>query len=158
MKQNQLDIFLKQVADGRYNDDDDDNDELRVLVTGGRDWVKKHHRLAIYSVLIVLRTEFDGSSFVLVHGGARGADTVAAEIASLWGWTIECYPADWKTHGKAAGPIRNSEMVADGADCCLAFLSPESKGTRDCIRKVKKAAIPICISVIDNAGFVEGGE
>lgn len=56
--------------------------------------------------------------------------------------------ADWDTHGKAAGPIRNAKMVkaaaaladAIGAQLeCHAWPRGESRGTRDCMRKAEAA-------------------
>lgn len=55
----------------------------------------------------------------------------------------EAHPADWKRHGKAAGMIRNREMVALGADLCIAFPLPQSKGTFGCIREAEKAGIEV---------------
>ena len=48
---------------------------------------------------------------VLIHGKARGADTLAEE----WGYDrdvqVHAHPALWTVHGRAAGPKRNREML-----------------------------------------------
>ncbi len=57
---------------------------------------------------------------------------------------MQFYPANWDL-GKAAGPIRNAEMVAAGADMVIAvhrFL-PNSKGTKNCVSLALKAGIPV---------------
>lgn len=77
----------------------------------------------------------------MVHGGARGADALADEIARHWGWTPEAHPADWDCFGRSAGHRRNTEMVALGADVCLAFPLGESRGTRGCMRLAAIAGI-----------------
>jgi hypothetical protein len=43
-----------------------------------------------------------------------------------------------------AGPIRNGEMVAAGADMCVAFhrFLTESRVTKDCVRRAIEAGIP----------------
>jgi hypothetical protein len=58
---------------------------------------------------------------------------------------IEAHRADWSKHLRAAGVIRNQEMVDAGADVCFAFPTGEAKGTRDCIRRAEKAGIPVTI-------------
>lgn len=50
-----------------------------------------------------------------------GADWFAERTARELGWQIEAYPADWKTHGDAAGPIRNELMAEQNIDRGLAF-------------------------------------
>lgn len=108
----------------------------RVLVTGSRDWRDENtiHE-AIYAELMK-----DGGA-VLVHGACpRGADAIAD---SLWLGDIERHPADWETHGKRAGFIRNHEMVALGADMCLAFIKDGSRGAAHCADIAEKAGIPV---------------
>lgn len=63
------------------------------------------------------------------------------------GVTQEQHSADWDK-GRTAGFLRNQEMVDAGAYVCLAFViagKSKSKGTRDCIRRAKKAGIPVVI-------------
>lgn len=81
----------------------------------------------------------------LVHGGARGADTIAGEIAKDLGWTVEVHPADWAKHKKAAGFIRNQAMVDLGADMCMAFIKVDSQtgGTLDCMKRARMASITV---------------
>ena len=68
---------------------------------------------------------------------------MAARIARELGWEIESHPAEWKTYGKAAGMRRNAEMVALGADLCLAFPTPASIGTYGCMEMARKAGIKV---------------
>lgn len=113
---------------------------VRILVTGSREWTD---RSLIRSVLLGYTYSLDP---VLVHGGARGADTIAAqEFAELFGerGTVETHEADWDRYGPSAGPVRNAAMVALGADVCLAFPLGESRGTRGCMALAEKAGIPV---------------
>ncbi len=111
----------------------------RVLVTGSRHWSDRD------AIERGLRSVGDEPSAVLVHGAAPGADTIAAEVATAMGWDVEAHPADWDAHGKAAGPRRNQEMVDAGADTCLAFPLPESRGTWDCLRRAERAGIRVIV-------------
>lgn len=116
---------------------------MRILVTGSRDWTLR----------TVVRAALLGHAWigravrpVLIHGGARGADTIAAEeFVELFGHrgSVEVFPADWERYGKAAGYRRNAEMVKAGADVCLAFPLGESRGTRMCMKLAEEAGIPV---------------
>lgn len=61
--------------------------------------------------------------------------------ACTHGVAVRHFPADWKTHGKAAGPIRNREMAEAGADALLALWDGESKGTSSMIQEAVRAGI-----------------
>lgn len=87
---------------------------------------------------------------ILVTGAATGADQTAEHVAYSLGWRTEPHLADWDSHGNAAGPIRNREMVAAGADVCVAF--PGGRGTQHCRDTAAAAGIP----VIDVPGGTDG--
>lgn len=114
----------------------------RVIVTGSRDLTDRE---PVWAALCNARWDLGGGDFIVVHGGARGAD----RFAELWARRTDLYVeseihrADWATHGRAAGPIRNAAMVAAGADLLLAFPMGPSPGTRGCIRMAQLAGIPI---------------
>lgn len=113
----------------------------RVLVTGSRNYDDKN------TLFDALADQYE-PGMIVVHGGARGADTLACEwvkkMQSLgYQVTTEVHQADWYEYGKAAGPIRNQQMVDLGADVCLAFPLGGSPGTRHCMKAAKKAGIPV---------------
>ena len=82
-----------------------------------------------------------GSPFAVVHGGARGADTYAGEWADeREGIVVEVYPADWNTHGKAAGPIRNRQVAETRPDFAVFF--GKGTGTKDAIGLCYQLQIP----------------
>lgn len=109
----------------------------RILVTGSRDWTDREK---VEEYLYLLSGE-EGN--VLVHGACpTGADRIADELTYAQPWTVERHPADW-TLGKAAGPLRNQAMVDLGADVCIAFLLPGSRGTVDCAARAEAAGIRV---------------
>lgn len=125
----------------------------RILITGSRDWTDRDTMRGTLMIwLQKLRPK--GRDVVLIHGGARGADSMAAAIWRGWGGSIECYDADWIL-GRVAGLIRNQRMVSLGADICLAFPMPGSRGTWDCVRRAHEAGIPV--EVIEAAKEVNHG-
>jgi hypothetical protein len=124
----------------------------RILVTGSRDW-DDGDLLAYQLGLAAGEGSRAGRRVTVVHGASpTGADAIADRLARDHGFTVEPHPADWRG-GKAAGLARNSEMVAAGADVCLAFLAPcrkhasrpahDSHGAADCAGKAEQAGIPV---------------
>ena len=94
---------------------------------------------------VLLKSLEQPQELVFIHGAAEGCDTLVEGIATAHSARVERYPADWKNRGNAAGPERNAKMVQSGASICLAFPTPQSAGTWDCIRRAAGAGIPVRI-------------
>lgn len=76
---------------------------------------------------------------LVITGGAAGADDVAVTWAKNHGVPYKVYPAEWALYGKAAGPIRNAEMLDNHPDAfILAVPRNNGPGTKDCIRQAKR--------------------
>lgn len=69
---------------------------------------------------------------LVLSGCARGADYLGEAWALEHSVPIERYPADWNTHGKRAGFMRNTEM-AEKADALIALWDNVSPGTKHMI-------------------------
>lgn len=108
------------------------------MICGGRDFSNKE--LCFSSIQKFIEEEnLDYSQIIILEGECpTGADSFAKEFAILHNILFEKYPADWKKYGKAAGPIRNKEMV-NNCDCCLAFWNYKSKGTKSSIDYCKQS-------------------
>jgi len=79
----------------------------RILVCGGRDFFDG---VQLKVVLDNNRKYFD-KDFCIIHGGARGADSLAGEWAKENGIPEIIMPASWGFHGKRAGTLRNKWMI-----------------------------------------------
>jgi len=117
-------------------------DPMRVIVCGGRDY---RNQKRVFDVLDALRKRHV-CRLVIVHGAAKGADFFAgswARTARLGGELVEeePHPADWSKHGKAAGMLRNREMLEAGAELVIAF--PGGTGTRGMVSIAEKAGVPV---------------
>lgn len=114
---------------------------MKVLVCGDRMWYAQRH------LERVLDQEHLLNNFTLViEGEASGADTFARQWAEKRGIAVRPFPANWTKFGKAAGPIRNAQMLLEGKpDLVIAFHEDlsRSKGTRNMIDLAKKASIPV---------------
>jgi len=111
----------------------------RVLITGSRTW----QRVDIIRAALRDRQVLHGA-LVVVHGHCpRGADAIAHTLCEEEpNWSAEPHPADWTTHGRRAGFIRNQQMVDLGADECLAFIRDSSAGASHTASAAEKAGIP----------------
>ena len=79
---------------------------------------------------------------VVISGCAKGPDS----DGEFWAWhlgiPIERHPADWKKHGRKAGPIRNRQM-AELCDAALVFWDGQSRGTRNLLDELKRLGKPV---------------
>lgn len=121
----------------------------RILVTGARSCTQQQ---ALYVENVIYAAAYApmsrGDAVIVVQGECPygGVDKVAENLAtSTKGLINEGHPADWKRLGRKAGMMRNGEMVAAGAEICLAFPNAQSTGTWDCIRKAAAAGIHVRI-------------
>ena len=110
-----------------------------VLVCGGRDYADYPQ---VQSVLRACLNDTD----VIVHGGARGADSIAGEVAKeVLGKEVIVHSANWSKYGRAAGPIRNKEML-DSHPIRLVIAFAGGNGTQDMVRRARQANIPVVTS------------
>jgi hypothetical protein len=112
-----------------------------VLVTGGRDFIPGPSDYAWIAAMLLPGTK-------LIHGACpTGADIWAHEFALGLGFIdIKPYPADWATHGKAAGPKRNRQMLAvllveQKPSTVLAFKG--NRGTADMVKIARAAGVQV---------------
>lgn len=109
-----------------------------VLICGDRNWETED------SILREL-SKFSPTETIIIHGAARGADSIADKIATNLGFSIIPFPADWDTYGKMAGMLRNRLMLKMNPGLVLAFHSDidNSKGTKNMIDIAKTAHIEV---------------
>jgi hypothetical protein len=108
---------------------------MTVLVCGGRDYTD-------YARLKKLLDFNRAKIAMIVHGGAKGADTLAGNWCYERGVPMMLVPAEWARFGKKAGFIRNEKMLSLGKpDLVVAF--PGGVGTATMVRLAKQAGIRV---------------
>lgn len=117
--------------------------EFRVLVTGGRDYDDRNRLYKFMDRMVqTINGEGRTRNIRLIHGAAKGADSIAAEWAEERGIPSTAYPADWETYGRSAGAIRNKLMLTEGKPhAIIAFKG--GRGTQNMIQQGKKAGVPV---------------
>ena len=107
--------------------------EKKVLVCGGRDFTDQE---------LLFKTLDDVNPTTIVHGAARGADTIAGDYAKRHQIPCEVFPAQWNRYGKRAGYLRNQQMLDEGKpDLVVAF--PGGPGTRMMVKIAREQGFPI---------------
>jgi len=110
---------------------------FRLLVCGGRTYADLDRVRREMNRVVGLRR-----NVIVIHGGARGADSLAGAVAVKAGVPTEVYVAEWEKHGRAAGMLRNKRMLEEGKpDLVLAF--PGGIGTGGMIRIARQAGVPV---------------
>lgn len=130
--------------------------EWRVLICGGRDYgydknpVTKKLTVNVaqwrraFDIMEQLEVAADGAGkrLIIIHGAARGADHLADFTSNFLGIRAVAFPADWEKHPKAAGPIRNRQMLSEGKPH-LVVAFPGGKGTADMCAIAEKAGVSV---------------
>lgn len=153
--------------------------ELRILVTGDRKWVDSE---SVYRTLRGLITWVDTieasnitqlfglsqhpNKIILINGACRGADKLSTTAFNLLipeltsptfarkSFDVEEHPADWDKYGRAAGPVRNTEMAKRNPHIVIAFHDDitSSKGTKNMLNQVVDS-VPLIVLVTNKDIF-----
>lgn len=117
---------------------------MKVIVAGGRD-------ISNYDLLLDAIRESGFSINCIIHGDASGADRLGKRYAEENSIPQVSFKADWTEHGRAAGPIRNSEMVNyvknDSEAGIILLWDGKSRGTFDCLKKAHAAGLNIYVKM-----------
>lgn len=114
----------------------------RMLVCGGRNYADLE-RMTVFMREGAKRLGVTGPDDLLViHGKARGADTLAGIVARASGVAVHEFPADWTKHGKRAGYVRNQQMLDEGKPD-LVVAAPGGRGTDMMVEIAQKAGVAV---------------
>lgn len=92
---------------------------------------------------------------VLVSGGARGVDSVAEKTQKKLSREDLIFDPDWAKYGRAAGPIRNAQIV-DVCDEMHAFWDGASRGTKNAMQLCEKAGKPLTVHMENGRTYDNG--
>lgn len=115
--------------------------KYRVIVAGCRDFTD--YELLKEKCNFYLQDK-KPENVIIVSGHASGADALGERYAQERGFGLETFPADWKAHGRAAGPIRNVQM-ASVAHALIAFWDGKSRGVMNMIDTAKKHNLQVAV-------------
>lgn len=147
---------------------------MKLLVCGDRNWNNEQKMYDAFACFINFDNNYE--DITLIHGDATGADKMSERVLSkiiqqakkegmqVGNLIIDRHPARWwevdgkpasqlgrrydnTLYWKAAGPVRNREMLSLQPDLVIAFHSSiaSSKGTKDMIFASNLVHIPVVL-------------
>ena len=103
---------------------------LKIGVIGSRSFNN-------YKLLKDTLDKYKDDVFIIVSGGAKGADLLGEKWANENNIKKLIHKPNWEIHGKVAGFIRN-ELIVDDSDMIIAFWDGLSRGTEHSINLAKQ--------------------
>lgn len=128
---------------------------MRTIIAGSRS-------ITDISCVQLAMSQCSWTPSLVLSGTARGVDQLGEQWAKENNIKVARFPADWSSHGKGAGYIRN-ELMADNADALVALWDGESRGTKHMIKiaRSKKLMVflwtlpaPLMSAMGDSPGIV----
>lgn len=109
----------------------------RLLVCGGRDFEDEAAAFRALDAADALRPVE-----LVIHGGEKGADALAARWAALRGRQCKVIRADWTMLGKDGAQDRNAALLSAGQPNGILALSEDSR-TVALVRKARACGLPV---------------
>ena len=114
----------------------------KVIVAGTRHF--NNYALLSEKLEYYLSEKVKTHQVIIVSGTASGADILGCRYAAEHGLQIELHLAHWSRQGRAAGPIRNTDM-AKCSDALIAFWDGKSPGTKSMIEIARLYGLRIAV-------------
>jgi hypothetical protein len=122
---------------------------VKIIVCGSR-YARPEAERRIAQILDWLAEEVPGPHAV-IEGDAPGIDRLSGRVARSRGWEVITMPAEWSKNGRAAGPIRNQQMLDEHrtVNAVVAFpampINYDRSGTMDMVKRALNAGIPALV-------------
>lgn len=117
----------------------------KVIIAGSRSFADYEKLKSVCDS--ILPNLYSEPRISILSGTSSGSDSLGERYAKERGYTLNRYPADWKRYGKAAGPIRNRQMVKE-ADAAIIFWDGQSRGTKNLIEEANRHGLKVWIIMI----------
>lgn len=106
-----------------------------LVFSGGRDFTDREK---FNSIIFILDLDGPGRPTEIHVGDCpTGLDAMVREVFV----NAKVHVADWKMHGKSAGPKRNKAMLEAAGKHSILIAFPGGAGTFNCIRTAKQMGI-----------------
>ena len=129
------------------------NKRARIIVCGGRNF-NDYDRMKSILDGVIAEIGLGITAIEIVSGHCAGADQLGEKYAEERGYPCKVFPANWEKCGRAAGPIRNSEMIKYASEVevpvVVAFRSPRTMGTNDTVKKAQRKGFKVVVVDYDS--------
>jgi len=115
---------------------------MKIAIVGSRN-ITDYNLFKDYVLSIIKVKDID----LVISGGARGVDTLAERFAKEFNIETQIFPADWNRYGKAAGHIRNKDIIFN-SDIVFALWDGKSTGTNNSINHAKNMNKQLHVKII----------
>ena len=112
----------------------------KVIIAGSRGFTD--YNMLQQTCDTILENLYPDLPIAIISGTSSGCDALGERYAHERGYALQRHPADWKKYGRAAGPIRNRQMV-EGADAAIVFWDGHSKGTKNLIEQANRRGLKV---------------
>lgn len=114
---------------------------MKLLITGSRNFTDE----SVINELIRAVEKSEGKTVtLLLHGGAKGADSLAQSWAVIHNIPTKIILPDYTKHGGKAAPIIRNQELVKLADVTLAlYADTKTGGTEYTAKQTVKAAKPL---------------
>jgi len=117
---------------------------MNLAIVGSRDMTQS----TLFNEVMAKYVKNHGLPKCIISGGAKGADAFAKQYAIKNNIPYLEMAPNWRKYGKAAGPMRNTDIIAQ-AEYVISFPSHFGSGTQDSINKAQDRGIPVEIHWVD---------
>lgn len=93
---------------------------MKVAIIGSRNFEQFNFQKILDNI--------PGNCTEIVSGGAKGIDTIAADIAEALHLKFTCFKPEYHIYAKSA-PLKRNQQIVDYSDYILAVWDIKSKGT-----------------------------
>lgn len=105
---------------------------MKIVVTGGRDKKGEQYEQLVNKVMFAIC-----ENPVYVGDCPTGIDRYVLNYCEFSDG-FRMFRADWNKHGKAAGPIRNREMLEAAGKDAIVIAFPGGRDTENCVKQAKE--------------------
>lgn len=118
--------FIKDSIEYNINKNENNESIIKLAIVGSRSITDEKF---VNRILNCYKFMF-GLPIKVISGGAKGIDSIGESWADKLGIEKQIFLPDWDNNGKAAGFIRNEDIIKN-CDVCLAIWDGESHGTKN---------------------------